>query len=162
MLRRVVFWLLTLIWIGVIFYFSSQPAPQSADLSRKVTEQIVHNVSDTQHVVMDDSDSLFKRWHTFVRKMAHFFLYLGLGVLAMNLCLSYKLSNKRTAFVSLVFSALYALFDEMHQHFVPGRCFLWTDVLLDSISALLGMSLVWGSVILIKKLKNSKILFLCF
>ena len=161
MLRRVIFGLLTLFWMGVIFCFSSQPAPQSANLSRKVTQQIVHNVSDNQNVIDDDSDGSFKKWHTFVRKVAHFSLYLVLGILVMNFCLSDKFLNKWTVLASLGFSFLYALSDEVHQHFIPGRCFLWTDVLLDCMSAFLGMILVWCSINLFKKIKNGKILFLC-
>ncbi len=154
MLRRVVFWGLTLFWMGVIFCFSSQPAPRSANLSRKVTEQIVHNVSGTQNVVVNDSEDSFKQWHTFIRKVAHFSLYLVLGVFVMNLCLSYRFLNKWVVLLSLGISVLYAFFDELHQHFVPGRSFLWTDVLLDSISAFLGIYLVWSSVILVKIFKK--------
>ncbi len=46
------------------------------------------------------------------------------------------------AFVfSLIFCILYAITDEIHQLFVPGRGTEVTDVLIDGIGALIGIGL---------------------
>ena len=43
-------------------------------------------------------------------------------------------------------SALYAVTDEIHQHFVPGRSGEITDVLIDSIGCLIG-ALIMSSIL---------------
>ena len=40
----------------------------------------------------------------------------------------------------LVFSVFYAMTDEYHQTFVPGRAGAWTDVLLDGAGAFLALT----------------------
>ena len=43
-------------------------------------------------------------------------------------------------FRGLAFTVLYAMTDEYHQTFVPGRVGAWTDVLIDSAGALLALT----------------------
>ena len=40
----------------------------------------------------------------------------------------------------LVFAVLYAMSDEYHQTFVPGRAGAWTDVLIDGAGAVLALT----------------------
>lgn len=42
----------------------------------------------------------------------------------------------------LAFTILYAMSDEWHQTFTPGRAGLWSDVLIDSSGALLALTFV--------------------
>ena len=44
---------------------------------------------------------------------------------------------------AFVLSLLYAISDELHQTFVPGRSGRLTDVGFDSLGALLALGLVW-------------------
>ena len=46
--------------------------------------------------------------------------------------------------MSFVFCVLYAISDEVHQYFVPGRAMMATDVLIDSIGAILGCLLFFA------------------
>lgn len=83
------------------------------------------------------------RWviHRYLRKYAHFFVYLFLGSFLMN---AFTLSNVRPwrAFgLALVISFFYAITDEFHQYFVPGRRPLVMDVIIDTIGALVGIAL---------------------
>ncbi|NMA91488.1 MAG: VanZ family protein, partial [Amphibacillus sp.] len=41
MTRKVVSWLLVILWMGVIFYLSHQPAAESSSLSTGITERIL-------------------------------------------------------------------------------------------------------------------------
>jgi VanZ family protein len=67
------------------------------------------------------------------------------GLLAFFLirALGYKQSNAhKTLGLALVLTSLYALSDEFHQLFVPGRAFELLDLALDSLGGLVGI-LLW-------------------
>lgn len=61
-----------------------------------------------------------------------------------------RTSRKKDFPVVLLFTMLYALSDEIHQIFVPGRTFQLEDLALDLLGALAGL---W----LYQKLKVSKV-----
>ena len=46
------------------------------------------------------------------------------------------------AALGLVFTVIYAMTDEYHQSFVPGRAMMARDVLIDTLGALLGVFIV--------------------
>lgn len=82
-----------------------------------------------------------------MRKSAHFIAYLVLGFLV-----SHALKNEAsiaTAWkrrgISLASCILYAISDEFHQIFVPGRGPLLKDVLIDGSGAALGIMLYFGA-----------------
>ena len=69
-----------------------------------------------------------------VRKTAHFGIFLLLG-----LCVR---PNMRKGWHAALFCAAYAVTDEIHQYFVPGRSCEFRDVCIDSAGALAGI-LLW-------------------
>jgi VanZ family protein len=82
-----------------------------------------------------------------MRKSAHFFAYLILGFLV-----SHALKNEASAAsawkrrgISLASCILYAISDEFHQLFVPGRGPLVKDVFIDGSGAALGILLYVGA-----------------
>ena len=85
----------------------------------------------------------------YIRKLAHFTAYLILGVLVYNLLLCY-FTNKKSLILSLIICLLYAISDEIHQMFVPGRAGQIRDVLIDFSGTTLGVISVW----LIDRIKN--------
>lgn len=136
--RNIFFTLLVaLIWMAGIFYMSSQPADQSAALSRGVTEKVVKTI---ERVVAGNEFS-FEELHHLVRKNAHFFMYFVLGGIFYHLTRFLLLPRWKTFVYALGLSALYAVTDEWHQLYVPGRGGQLTDVLIDSAGALTGILL---------------------
>jgi VanZ family protein len=82
-----------------------------------------------------------------MRKSAHFIAYLVLGFLvshAMKNEASTASSWKRRG-ASLLLCVAYAISDELHQIFVPGRGPLLKDVLIDGSGAALGIILYFGA-----------------
>lgn len=76
----------------------------------------------------------------FIRKSAHLLEYMVLGLLVFRLLAVLSRTKTRvTIFLSLVFCALYAAVDEIHQHFTGGRTAMFADVLLDTSGAVLGI-----------------------
>ena len=72
-------WVLVILWMVVIFYLSHQPASDSAILSGDLTQMIISNIEKFTSTEID-----IDSFHHIVRKNAHFFAYLVLGVLVMN------------------------------------------------------------------------------
>ena len=130
----IISWSVVLIWMIFIFCLSSQVREQSNALSMDVTEMLIRTV---EKVAPKSALSVSDLNHI-VRKNAHFFAYLVLGLLVSN-------AMRRSGFAkmqwTLLICVLYAMSDEWHQMFVPGRGPQVKDVLIDSAGALLGIAL---------------------
>ena len=116
--------ILVIIWMIVIFMMSSFDANTSSNQSNFIVDIIV-NIFNIRNI---DILSFI------VRKLAHFTEYLILGILVYNLIHSY---NKKVI-VGIVICILYAVSDEIHQLFVPGRSGEIRDVLIDSMGSIVG------------------------
>lgn len=80
-------------------------------------------------------------WDTLVKKGGHF---AGYGLLAMSYwcALGWKKNGK---WLALGLALIYALSDEFHQSFVPGRHASWIDALIiDGSGAFLALGLTSG------------------
>ena len=73
-------------------------------------------------------------WDLVLRKVAHAVEFAVLGALLLR-----ALRNERTA---LAAGVVYAVTDEIHQHFVPGRIGSPVDVAIDAVGVVLGV-LLW-------------------
>ena len=73
-------------------------------------------------------------WDLVLRKLAHTAEYAILGALLLR-------ATRRPG-IALGLAALYAISDEVHQHFVEGRHAAALDVLIDATGALVGV-LAW-------------------
>ena len=74
-------------------------------------------------------------WDLLLRKIAHLSEYAILGALLVR-------AVQRPA-VAILAGGLYAVSDELHQHFVRGRHAAWYDVLIDTVGVTIGV-LVWS------------------
>lgn len=87
---------------------------------------------------MPGDASVFRLSGFLIAKSAHLAEYAILFILVRRaVFVSAPGLRARAALPALVFCALYALSDEWHQTFVPGRHGQWTDVGIDAIGALL-------------------------
>ncbi len=126
-------WILVIIWMVIIYYLSSQSANDSEVLSSGITDliyQLLNSILPKLNI---------ETLHSIIRTLAHFTLYLVLGVLLLN-ALNQCDQKQRTNFLlALLISLLYAISDEIHQIFVPGRAFQIFDVLIDFIGSIIGI-----------------------
>lgn len=135
------------IWMGLIFKLSSQPAVQSGQLSGKVTNINIKAIEK----VKPDTKFNTGEFNHIIRKNAHFFIYLILGILTINALKTNGIKGYRCVIFTLFICILYASSDEIHQIFVPGRSAQVKDVFIDSAGAGAGI-LVY---LAIKKLRKS-------
>mgnify|MGYP003298480280 CR=1 FL=1 len=70
---------------------------------------------------------------------SHIISYFILGVLMVSLLKEFRLVDKRTFIFAVIMCILYAISDEVHQYYVPGRSGDVVDVLIDTVGSILGV-----------------------
>ena len=83
-----------------------------------------------------------------IRKGAHFTEYAVLAVLVAN---ALRLWGKLRWYWPVVISAAYAVTDEIHQYFVPGRACHMLDVTIDTCGAIFGTAVFALGILLLNK-----------
>lgn len=149
---RIILSLLLLGTFFIIFGFSSQNGEESSSVSKKVSEAVIDLTN--KNVNQNDRTKMVETLEPIIRKLAHFSIYLVVGLLLMALANTYDLSFKRKFVICLIAGALYATSDEIHQLFVSERSGQITDVLLDTFGVFVG-SLI-ASKIKVVNLKDNK------
>ena len=128
--KKIISWVLLIIWIIVIFFMSHQPGEVSSSQS-----DIILKIFRIIGIELND---FFGELATLiVRKMAHFSEYLILFLLAYNVTRHY-VKGRKIRLLLIVFVFLYACTDEFHQYFIPGRNMAIKDVLIDTSGGVFG------------------------
>lgn len=135
-MMKLLSWTAVVIWMGLIFSLSHQPATDSSELSQGVTEVIIETI---EKVTPQELNFDSREWNHLVRKNAHFFIYLVLGLLVINALRRTGVTGLPSIIWTLVICCLYAVSDELHQNFVPGRSGELRDVLIDTVGASVGV-----------------------
>ena len=143
--KKIIWWVLIVVWCGGIFFHSSMPGHESQRESMFIV-RVLNRLIGTAvgHPVAVITDGM-------VRKAAHFSEYLVLGcLLFQGYCNRSRLWQ--TALFSFCTGILYAASDELHQHFVPGRNMRLIDLAVDSTGVIAGIFLlIWISGFLRKR-----------
>jgi VanZ family protein len=127
-------WLPVLVWLGVIFLGSTDL------MSAEHTSRFI--VPFLRWLKADISPATLASIHVFFRKCAHISEYAVLALLLLRAGI--VMTNLKRSIPILYLSVLgiclfVAATDEFHQTFVASRGALVTDVLIDSIGAILGL-----------------------
>ena len=134
------FWVGVVLWTCLIFSFSLQSVEESSERSSRLQERLqpwVESWEETLGVELIPPGS----FHRMVRKAAHFSLFLVLGGLALGAGLASGWPLGKAVLGAGLWVLVSAVLDETLQTFVPGRSGEWTDVLLDTLGAAVGISL---------------------
>ena len=108
-------WLPALIWMGLIFLVSAQPSLPSVP----------------------------GRWDLLLKKGMHMVAYGILTILYLWALRGSAHDDRVVRVASVVLALTYALSDEYHQTFVPGRNGTWVDVAVDGVGILAATVLDW-------------------
>lgn len=151
-IRQIVWIVLLFIWMGVIFFFSSQTGEESSELSGGLTMRIIHFFwRDYDSWTVVRQEQLLSTLTYLIRKGAHFTEYAILGFLAGGVLYSGPQHRGWYFPAAWGFAALYAMSDELHQMFSDGRSPQIFDVMVDSAGALVGVTLLWVLWIVLQK-----------
>ena len=127
---RFLFYILTAVVMGIIFYFSSQNSAQSNGTSGNLIQFFLNLF------VIEPTAEKISSLQEIVRTAAHFCAFGLLGFLFLG---SYVFSGKnRHIFLTPLFCTIgYAVIDEIHQLFSDGRAFQLFDIFIDTLGGAL-------------------------
>lgn len=125
--RILIFWLPPLVWMGIIFYFSSR-------LRAHVTGEYLFDFI------------FFKSLHMIEYAILYFLLFRAF----------YSINNSRLAInnkllLPIFLSIFYAFSDEIHQTFVPTREGKFQDVIIDTAGILIMYIYIKNNINFVKK-----------
>lgn len=127
--------------MAVIFMFSAQSAARSDETSGGFIEAVAKLLKpDFEQLTAEEQEQLVQGLQGITRTAAHFAIFAALGFFAANSLLTFTFSRTKRFLIALGFSFLYALSDEVHQYFVPGRAFQLSDLAVDTLGAAFGIS----------------------
>lgn len=137
--------------MGLIFYNSCKPGSLSNLRSYKIVQSIRNdkNVLDGKSNLTKAKPSVLpisprdEQINTFIRKNAHALEYFILAVFVANSLFLFGHKGWNALFCIMFICLFFAVTDEYHQLFVPGRGSLVSDVLIDFGGALLGLGLFY-------------------
>lgn len=146
MLKKIICWLLVLIWLVVIFCFSSKNGETSDKQSKAfIIETARNTVKVTNELGITNKELTDKELHDFasdanyvVRKLAHFSIYLVLAILVMVALSNSNWRTDKKIFLAILICFLYSITDEFHQMFISGRSGMAIDCVIDTFGGILG------------------------
>lgn len=139
MKKRIISAMLIIAMMVIIFIFSAKPAAVSSHSSMRITGLLLYIFPFLKKVdFLRNGSYEYENLEFIIRKCAHMTEYC---IFASFWCIhisTYRI-KKKTLWLSVIFSALYAITDEFHQTFVEGRSGELRDVCIDTAGAFIGM-----------------------
>lgn len=121
----IVSWILVIVFLFFIFSLSAQDAEESKELSDSLVSKIIAWIN-----IYIDGETL--------RKIAHMLEFIALSF-SFNNAIFATWEKKNSSLISFVLTVIVIISDEIHQIFVPGRAFQFSDLLIDGIGAIIGI-----------------------
>ena len=103
---------------SIIFSFSADDGVESGTISKRISVTIVKFDKNNKNLSDEEIEIKAELIHPIVRKMAHFSIYLILGISVFGCSLTFKGKMYKKIVGSIVFTYFYACTDELHQKFV--------------------------------------------
>lgn len=152
--KRVLFFIMLAITFYMIFSFSAQDAELSGSLSRNVTEFIVKIISKIKTMDVTMQFNLIEKLHPIIRKFAHFSIYTIVGFSVMGFMCTFDMKNIFKLLISFGVGIIYAISDEIHQYYIPGRCASIMDVCIDTLGVLTGIFILITLIVFVEAIVN--------
>ena len=148
MKRKFIYILLTMIWIIVIFIFSSMNTQESNNKSKQIIKIAIEKITKISEsigvaenkITPQKINSIVNKLNLPLRKCAHATEYAILAILIIFTMNAFTNKNHliKKILIAILICFLYSLTDEYHQSFVPGRTRLFTDCLIDTTGSVIG------------------------
>lgn len=129
----------------VIFSFSAVPAKASTKQSKGLTYNVIKLLNGNK-LNEKELEKLTKKVNPIVRKVAHFSIYMILAIFTYIFIEELNIKSKsekerlrKNILYTCIFCIIYAIFDEIHQIYVPGRTGKAIDVIIDTLGSCMGI-----------------------
>lgn len=128
--NKIVKIIILILWMILIFILSNQTGSESQNLSDTFISKTICNFINNCNPDI---------YSFIIRKLAHFTLYFILGIFSV---INFK-NDKDGLINALIICITYAIFDEVHQMFINNRSGEVRDIIIDSISSLISILLIY-------------------
>ena len=193
-MKKTISIVLIIIWMAVIFWFSSMPGDESNTKSKSTIKEVIETITQhgkaekigetisneesvnevfannqiknnteinkvNQNQTMQNEpkeEQLIEKLNKPLRKCMHTSVYFVLSILIFNCLKTFKISGWKNVIIPIGIAFLYACTDEFHQLFIDGRTSQFTDVLIDTFGAILGVAMINVAIRIIGKIKQPK------
>ena len=109
-MKKTIFAVLLVLWMGFIFSMSSENAEKSSNTSGQTIRVVLSAVPGFEEQPEEVKVNIIEKLQFIVRKSAHFIGYMILGILASGLILYYGNINKKYPLAFLI-CVIYAISD---------------------------------------------------
>ena len=139
-----------------IYNFSAQGSVISNDISRSFTEKIAGILfQNFTYMNADIQNIIIIELNLFIRKAAHFSVFFTMSFFVYMEAVIWLKKYLLSGIISVMFCVVYAIADEYHQSFSPGRTPLLKDVFIDTAGALLGAITCFVLISVVLNIKNT-------
>ena len=145
-ITRIILIILIILWMNLVFGFSGQDGEQSSGISYKISMLITGNNEEIAKII-----------EPYIRKIAHFSEYAVGAILIYLLIYTFpKVPSKIRNISSIIITIIYAISDEIHQLYIPGREGKIVDVYIDTLGIITGILFINLIIKIINKKTNIK------
>jgi len=138
--KSIILWGIVVALMIGIFYMSSQPATKSNETSYKLIGEIANIINPGySRMTPIEKKTINSRYNLITRKITHATVYFFLAAFSLAALGLHIRFRKNRVQLALIICMLFAISDELHQRFVPGRSAHLTDVLIDLAGATLAI-----------------------
>ena len=147
--------ILTIVQMSYIFVMSAQNSEDSSVISAFVSKIVGQfTVGDFRNKTSEEQDNIVSAIDSPLREAAHFIEYAILGILlylSVYFCFAGRGKESIYLLPASGIGMLYAISDEVHQIFVPGRAFEFFDIAVDISGTVAGALVAFGLIRSAKK-----------
>ncbi|MGG7177092.1 VanZ family protein [Clostridium paraputrificum] len=149
--------ILLLFAMGFIFYNSSKTGYDSNKVSSGILNKAESKVPIKKEVKSGIKDKLniTISEEVIIRKLAHMFEFFLLAILVALTLIAFGMNGKSAIIYVLFIVLMYAVLDEFHQIYVPGRTSSVRDVLIDFTGGFLGTICFYCIYLILPRLRRS-------
>lgn len=113
---------------------SHQSDNKSNEISDRITNYIVENIRGMDKISMSGIKLSY-----IIRKVGHFVEYMVLGMLVYVVSNKIDIPKQNKILCCVLFCVLFAVADEIHQAYIPGREAKIVDVFIDMLGSVFGV-----------------------
>ena len=120
MKRKIIKWILVVLWMGLIFFFSSFNSEDSTVQSQSIVNKTnIIEIYESKNNV--DSETALEDVDRIFRKIAHAIEFLVLSILLCSALSEYNLSINKILLISFIICLIYSSSDEAHHPGYPSQ-----------------------------------------
>ena len=153
---KIIFGILVITWMITVFTLSNEPANKSSNTSGNTIRAIINIFPNIRNMSEIEKEQIVSNLQPIARKLAHFSLYTVGGILIYSCINALNVNLNKKIIISFLIGGIYAISDEFHQLFIPGRSGELRDVCIDSSGVLLGIGIMILVIQLFEKICRKK------